>query len=219
MRGWWGAGCAGCVLVLLLISGLVLGGCAARYYRSTEREPELPINQFLQKQLEALPPGWTFSEVDASSIWTDTDFTWARWAVASGFQYKVTLETYRRNQIFEEIHVFWNSFAAKANSRPSPSSVDAGKGYVPKGWVYRPPNADQFEFGCEGGDRGAQTEWCSLILRYEEYIIVLSTPIADYMTLDDLRRLLEVIDQEMADYLKSSTLRSGPRPVPTTLDE
>ena len=191
----------------------------ARYYQSTQREPELPVNQFLRKQFEALPPGWTFHKVDTSNIWTDTDFTWARWAIASGFRYKkVTLETYRRDQISEEIHIFWNSFAAKVNSRPSPLSVNAGKGYVPKGWVYHPPNADQFEFGCEGGDGVAQPEWCSLILRYEEYVIVLSTPIADYMTLEDLRRLLEVIDREMADFLQHSTLHPGPRKVPKSLD-
>ena len=117
---WRRAGCVGCGFVLLL-SGILLGGCAARYYQSTQREPELPINQFLRKQFEVLPPGWTFHKVDASNIWTDTDFTWARWAVASGFRYKVTLETHRRNQISEEIHVFWNPFAAKVNSRPSPS--------------------------------------------------------------------------------------------------
>ena len=213
----WRVGCVLCMLILLL-GGLALGGCVARYYQSTEREPELPVNQFLQKQLEALPPGWTFHKVSASDIWTDTDFTWARWAVASSFQYKITLETYRRNRIYEEIHVFWNSFAARVNSRPSPSSVNAGKGYVPEGWVYHPPNADQFEFGCEGGDGAVQPKWCSLILRYEEYVIVLSTPIAEYMTLEDLRRLLEVIDREMADFLQHSTLRPGPRKVPESLD-
>ena len=217
MSGWRRAGCVGCMLVLLLC-GLILGGCVVRYYQSTQREPELSVNQFLQKQFEVLPPGWTFQKVRASDIWTDTDFTWARWAVASGFQYKVTLETYRRNQIYEEIHVFWNAFAASVNSRPSPSSVNAGKGYVPKGWVYHPPNADQFKFGCEGGDGVARPEWCSLILRYKEYVIVLFTPIAEYMTLEDLRRLLEVIDREMADFLQRTTLRPGPRKVPESLE-
>jgi hypothetical protein len=208
----------GCLIVLLL-SGLALGGCAARYYQSTEREPEIPINQFLRKQLEALPPGWSFQGVDVSDIETDTDFTWARWAIASGFQYKATLETYRRDQISEEIHVFWNPFAARIILSPSPSSVYAGEGYVPKGWSYHPPHASRFEFGCEDGDGIAQPEWCSLILRYDEYVIVFSTPIADYMTLDDLKRVLEVIDQEMSTYLQHSTLRPGPREVPSSLDE
>jgi len=190
-----------------------------RYYQSTEREPEIPINQFLRRQLEALPPGWSSQGVDVSDIETDTDFTWARWAIASGFQYKATLETYRRDRIFEEIHVFWNSFAARLILSPSPSSVDAGEGYIPKGWIYRPPHANRFEFGCDGGDGVIQPEWCSMILRYEEYVIIISTPIADYMTLNDLKRMLEVIDQEMATYLQNSTLRPGPRVVPTSLDE
>jgi len=215
MKRQWSVGCG----LVLLLSGLVLGGYLARYYQSTQREPELPVNQFLRRQLEALPPGWSFHDVNASSIWTDTDFTWARWAVASGFLYKVSSKTYRRNQISEEVHVFWNPFAAKVNSHPSPSSIDAGEGYVPKEWEFRPPNADQFEFGCEGGDGSTQPKWCKVILRYEEYVIVLSTPIADHMTLNDLKQLLEVIDREMADFLQHSTLRPGPRKVPTSLAE
>ncbi len=212
------AGCMGCLIVLLL-SGLALGGCAARYYQSTQREPEIPVNQFLRRQSEALPPGWSFQEEDVSNIETDTDFTWARWAISSGFQYKATLETYGRDRIFEEIHVFWNPFAAKVILSPSPGSVYAGKGYIPESWTYRPPHANRFEFGCEGGDGIAQPEWCSLILRYDEYVIVFSTPIVDYMTLDDLKQVLEVIDQEMYNYLQNSTLRPGPRQVPTSLDE
>ncbi len=216
MRRWWRAGCAGCLLVVLL-GGLILGGCAARFFQSTQREPELPVNRFLRKQLEVLPPGWSFSKVDAKDISTDSDFTWARWAVWTGFEYKASLETSRRNLISEEIHVFRSPFMAKITLSPSPSSVYAGEGYTPEGWAYRPPHANRFEFGCEGGDGVAQPERCSLILRYEEYVIVLSTPIADYMTLEDLKRVLEVIDREMADFLQHSTLQPGPRKVPESL--
>jgi len=210
MREWWRAGCIGCLSVVLL-SMLALGGCAARFFQSTQREPELPVRQLLHRQLEAFPPGWTLGKAD---IWTDTDFTWARWAVAVNFWYK-------DDQIFagEEVHIFRSSFAARITLSPSPPSVSAGKGYVPKGWTYRPPHADRFEFGCKGGDGVSQPEGCSLILRYEEYIVVFATPIGSYMALDDLRRILEVIDREMFDYLESSTLHPGPRSVPTTLDE
>ncbi len=54
-------------------------------------------------------------------------------------------------------------------------------------------------------------------MRYEEYIIVFSTPIASYMTLEDLQRIMAVIDREMANFLTNSTLRLGPRLVPTAL--
>jgi len=210
MSGRWRVGCVGCLLVILLGS-LTLGGCAVRFFQSTYREPELPIRQLLHKQLEAFPQDWTLSDLQ---IQTDSDFTWACWAVTANYNYKRGLDF-----AGEEIHVFRNSFVAKAIPHPSPSSLSAGKGYIPQRWTYRPPHADRFEFGCSGGDGISQPEGCSLILRYEEYIIVFGTPVGSHMTLDDLRRILEVIDREMFDYLESSTLHPGPRSVPTTLEE
>jgi len=203
-------GCYGSLLAVFLI----LGGCTAGYFRSTQREPEIPIKKLFQNQQEVLPPGWTFSGIDASDIQTNTDFSFARWAVGVNYYREFGLVS-----ISEEVHVFWNSFAARVILSPSPSSVYAGEGYIPAGWTYRPPHADRFEFGCNGGDGVAKPEGCSLILRYAEYTIVIGTPIADYMTLDDLQRLLEVIDREMTDFLQHSTLRPGPRRVPRSLDE
>lgn len=215
MKGHWRAGCAGC-LILILLCSLALGDCTLRFFQSMQREPELPIQQLLHRELEAFPSGWTLGKSD---IITDTDFTWAHWAVFVNFNYKNGLRIAEGLKFAgEEIHVFNNSFAARLISYPSPSSLSAGKGYIPKGWTYRPPHAERFEFGCSGGDGLTQPEGCSFILRYAEYIIVFSTPIADYMTLDDLQRVLEVIDQEMTRHLKNSTLRPGPRPVPAALD-
>lgn len=216
MKGRWRAGCVGCLIVVLL-SILALGGCAARFFQSTQREPELPVQQLLHQEFEAFPSGWTLGKSD---IVTDTDFTWARWAVFVNFNYKDGLRVAEGLRFAgEEIHVFDNSFAARVISHPSPPSLSAGKGYTPKGWTYRPPHAERFEFGCSGGDGFAQPDGCSFILRYAEYIIVFSTPIGTYMTLDDLRRILEVIDQEMTHHLENSILGPGPRPVPTALDE
>jgi hypothetical protein len=216
MKRWWRSGYAGCLLVALLCL-LILCGCTACFFYSTQREPEIPVNYLLRKQLEALPPGWSLARgrIDASDIWTDTDFTWARWAVNTNFNYKENPQIF----ISEEIHVFRSSFMARVTLSPSPRSIYAGEGYIPEGWSYRPPHANRFEFGCEGGDGVAQPERCSVLLRYKEYVIVIFTPIADYMTLGDLKRILELIDQEMATYLQNSTLRPGPREVPSSLDE
>jgi len=209
MSGWRSVRCVACLLVIVLGFALA-GGCTSQALRSFQREPELPVHQLLYKQLGALPADWTLEKPD---IWTDTDFTWARWAVVVNFEYKDGSDF-----AGEEIHIFANPFLARITRYPSPSSLSAGEGYMPQGWTYRPPHAQRFEFGCTGGDGANQPEGCSLILRYEEYVIVLSTPIAEYMTLEDLRRLLEVIDREMADFLQHSTLRPGPRKVPESLD-
>lgn len=218
MRQWQRVACIGCLSVILL-GILALGGCTGLFFHSTQREPELPIRQFMQKQLEAFPPDWTVVVGgDMDYIYTDSDFTWASWAVSAGFWYKDDVRISPGiAAAHEEIHVFRSAFMAHITPYPSPFSLSAAEGYIPQGWTYRPPHADRFEFGCEGGDGIAQPEWCGFILRYEEYIIVFSTPIADYMTLEDLQRIMEVIDREMADYLKTSTLRLGPRKVPMAI--
>jgi len=216
MKEWWRIGCVGCLLVVLL-GGLALGGCAVRFFQSTRREPELPVQQLLHKQLEAFPPGWTLGKID---VVTDSDFTWARWAAVVNFWYKDGVRISPGiDYAQEEIHVFRSAFMARVIPHPSPSSLSAAEGYIPQGWSYHPLHADRFEFGCGGGDGFSQPEGCSLILRYEEYTIVFGAPIGDHMTLNDLQRILEVIDREMTNYLQSSTLRSGSRSVPTTLNE
>ncbi len=218
MSKWQRTGCIGCLIVML--SGmLALGGCAMLFLQSTQREPELPIRQFLQRQLEAFPPTWTIViGGDIDYIHTDTDFTWASWAVTAAFWYKDGVRISPGiAEAHEEIHVFRSSFMARITPYPSPSSLSATEGSIPQGWTYRPPHASRFEFGCVGGDSVVQPEWCGFIVRYEEYIIVFSTPIRSYMTLEDLQRVLEVIDREMTNHLKNSTLRSGPRSVPTAI--
>lgn len=215
MKRWQRAAYLGCLIVAF--SGtLALGGCTVLFFHSTQREPELPIQQFLKKQLTAFPSEWVLEE--KTIIWTDTDFTWASWAAVNNFWYKDDVRiSLGIDFAQEEIHVFRSSFMARITPYPSPSSLSAAEGYIPQGWTYRPPHADRFEFGCEGGDGSVQPEGCSFIARYEEYIIVFSTPIASYMTLDDLQRIIEVIDCEMANYLQHSTLRPGSRLVPTAI--
>ncbi len=230
MRKWQRTGRVGCLFVLLL-GILALGGCIAGIFYSTQREPELPIRQFLQRQIETFPSGWYVEESDIV-IWTAADdphgkFTNAPWAVAADFWYKDGVRISKGlATAHEQIFVYKSSFDARTVSYPSEywatyweGWITSGAGYIPQGWSYRPPHADRFEFKCWGGDGIAKPELCSFILRYEEYIIVFDTPIADYMTLDNLQRILEVIDHEMTNHLENSTLRPGPRSVPTALDE
>jgi len=219
MRQWQRMGYIGC-LVIALSGILALGGCTALFFHSTQREPELPIRQFMQKQLEVFPPGWTVVlGGDIDYIHTDSEVTPASWAVSASFWYKDGVRISPGvASVSEEVHVFRSAFAAQIDGwRTMPYSLIIGEIYIPRGWTYRPSHANDFEFGCEGGNGSAHPEWCGFIVRYEEYIIVLTTPITDYMTLEDLQRIMEVIDHEMADYLKRSTLRPGPRLVPTTI--
>lgn len=210
---------------------------------STQREPELPIRLFLRKQIDAFPANWHLEENDIE-LWTSAadpygKFTNAPWAVAVDFWYKPSSVRISKGlaMAHEDIFVYKSTFSAQ--SIPYPSELWAtywgdwlasgnpilsySPGYIPRGWSYRPPHANRFEFRCWGGDSIAKPELCSFILGYEEYIIAFATDMVrdltreDVMTLKDLQQIMEVIDREMADYLKSSTLRPGPRLVPTAI--
>lgn len=230
MKSWQRVGCIGC-FTLIILSLLALGGYAVLFSRSTQREPELPIRQFLQKQVEAFPSTW-YLEEDDIELWTGAadphgKFTNASWAVAADFWYKDGVRISKGlATAHEQIHVYKSPLNARMVSYPSEywatyweGWITPGEGYIPQGWRYRPPHADRFELRCWGGDGIAQPELCSFIVHYEEYIIAFDTPIASYMTLQDLKRVLEVIDREMANYLANSTLRPGQRKVPTLLGE
>jgi len=67
MKGHWRAGCAGC-LILILLCSLALGDCTLRFFQSMQREPELPIQQLLHRELEAFPSGWTLGKSDMTSL-------------------------------------------------------------------------------------------------------------------------------------------------------
>ncbi len=229
MKSWQRAGCIGCFIPIIL-GLLALGGCVMLFSRSTQREPELPVRQFLQEQVEAFPSTWYLDENDIR-LWTGPDdphgkFTNASWAVAADFWYKDGVRISKGlATAHEQIHVYKSSLHARTVSYPSEywatyweGWITPGEGYIPQGWRYRPSHADRFELRCWGGDGIVQPELCGFIVRYEEYLIVFDTPIASYMTLEDLRRILEVIDREMVDFLQHSTLRPGPRKVPESLD-
>jgi len=193
------------LLVILLLVGLTLSGCG----QSMQREPEIPVNRILQVQSEVLPAGWQFRPVDSTNIYTDRDFTWATWMAEAGFYRKRPLE----GSITEEFHVFANS--PMAQSIPASSAeVNYLESYVPGEWSYTPPNAERFEFECTP-EGTYDLEWCEAILRYDEYVIYLTAPIAEYFTLQDFQQLLEVTDQEMTEFLRDSSVRPGPREAPT----
>ena len=192
----------------LLMTALALASCG----QEMQRQPEIPVNHILQKQLEVLPQGWMFEPATSADVWTDTDFTWARWAIAEAF--------YRRDapaaQISEDIHVFVNSSHAQFIGCPSPVCVGISEGYVPDKWTYHPENADGFALGCnKTDDTAAQSEWCRALIRYQEYAIYFGAFIGDHFSLEDFEKLLKVTDQEMTDFLHYSTVRPGPREVPT----
>lgn len=73
---------------------------------------------------------------------------------------------------------------------------------VPEEWSYRSPIADHFRFECGELD-SVPPEWiCETVAQYDEYVSVFGSRLsADYMTLEDLERILVAIDERMALHL------------------
>lgn len=74
---------------------------------------------------------------------------------------------------------------------------------VPEEWSYESPIADRFKFACaEFEILGRVSRFCAAVAQYDEYISVFRTHISpEYMTLEDLERILKAIDERMALYL------------------
>lgn len=76
--------------------------------------------------------------------------------------------------------------------------------HVPDGWTYQTTVADEFKFACARLDMGVvgPPEWrCTSVARYGQYISAFNSALSpDCMSLGDLARVLEAIDEHMAEH-------------------
>ena len=73
---------------------------------------------------------------------------------------------------------------------------------VPEEWSYESPVADRFKFACAELELLSRFRSCKAVAQYGEYISVFRTHVSpEYMTLEDLERVLKAIDERMALYL------------------
>jgi hypothetical protein len=73
---------------------------------------------------------------------------------------------------------------------------------MPEEWSYQSAVADRFRFACGELDSVAPKWTCKAVAQYDEYISVFSTELSpDYMTLEDVERILVAIDERMALHL------------------
>ena len=76
---------------------------------------------------------------------------------------------------------------------------------VPDGWTYQSKVADDLRFACARLDMGpvGPPEWrCTCVARYGEYISTLNSVLSpECMSLGDLARVVEAIDERMAQHL------------------
>lgn len=180
---------------------------------SIQREPKINLTKLFAQQEKALPDLWITEDSRDWQIYTDSDFTWARYAVYMNYDYRV-------DKIRQEIHVFADLFRAKIVNNPSSSGVFLGKYYIPEDWVFKPDYADYYEMGCTHNEKYVEyTRTCKIILRYQEFAFVITTPIRDYMSLENLEDFLSATDQFMHNYLSNSSVVSLKKITLPSIDE
>ena len=77
--------------------------------------------------------------------------------------------------------------------------------------TYESSSADRFRVACAYDTaRSDLAQKCHFIGQYEEYLVWFSTDMSpDYMTYEDLERILQAIDEQIARYLGKETEQSA----------
>jgi hypothetical protein len=76
--------------------------------------------------------------------------------------------------------------------------------YIPSGFDYKSSVADNYQFRCQT-HKPSSVENCQLVGRYGTYIIRFHTFMSPIMTYDDLERMLQAIDNKMAQCLNKDS--------------
>lgn len=110
-------------------------------------------------------------------------------------------EVYRYRNETDAAIAFYSEFLG--NEFPNLREAMITSWAVPEEWSYESSTADRFKFACaefEILDRLSRS--CKAVAQYDEYISVFRTHVSpEYMTLEDLERVLRAIDERMALYL------------------
>lgn len=190
-------------LAMLCLCGALAAGMSA-CWAPRVRTPEIDPAALFRRQAGALSAGRWSGEW---RLWTNPDWTWARWAAVSDLGTDTS-----PTAVAEELHVFSRPLRAMVIA-PSVRSVTADwPKRKPPGWRYRPAYADRFVIGF--GTYEGRQDTCLVLLRYQEYVIVISAEFTETFGSGDLQALLAETDAFMAEFLQGSRLSRGERPVP-----
>jgi hypothetical protein len=110
-------------------------------------------------------------------------------------------DVFRYGDPLEAATVFYGTFLREDFSNRYTTSPWS----VPEGWSYESDAADGFRFACaeiESLDLRRRVMTCLTIAQYGEYVSSFSTTLEpEYMTLEQLKRVLVAIDERMAQQL------------------
>ncbi len=175
---------------------IVVGACSLT--------PTLPPRSFAIDQLllnvSVFPPGWMESAEGPSrpaSAPLGGETSIERIRLSFYVDYGGASEEIHRYSSKEEAnrkYEAWSEFLFAQREYQAPWAV-------PPELPYTNSTADRSHFACteSGGNHS-----CQFLGQYEEYILIFNTFVStDFMTYTDLKRILEAIDERMADYLKT----------------
>jgi hypothetical protein len=110
-------------------------------------------------------------------------------------------DVFRYGDPLEAATVFYGTFLREDFSNRYTTSPWS----VPEGWSYSSDTADGFRFACaeiEPFDLGREVTKCRAVAQYAEYVSTFSTTLEpEYMTLEELERVLVAIDERMKVHL------------------
>jgi hypothetical protein len=110
-------------------------------------------------------------------------------------------DVFRYGNPLEAATVFYGTFLREDFS----NRYTASPWSVPEAWSYQSDTADGFRFACaeiESLDLRRRVMTCLTLAQYAEYVSSFSTTLdPEYMTLEQLERVLVAIDERMAQHL------------------
>ena len=181
------------LLALVLVGEMFISACSTPI-------PATPVRPFTTMDLlidpSDMPEGWEVSENSPSRI---LDYLAGRDPAtaddASGILFLADKPYVPWHETVHDVYRFKTLGVAKHVYE----SFDRGE--TPPGWTYKSPVAKESKFLCHTKKQGLT--YCTWVAYYDEYYVEFAVAlIPGKMSLEDVERIVKIIDEKMAQYLK-----------------
>lgn len=194
------------VLALVVLGGAILIlGCSGETPTRTFNDEDLLVD------LSVFPPGW-YVDIPAES---PVD----RWGSVDGVEIQfradnpvsiVAIHTIHRYRSERDASKWYDRLQSSWFNDNSILSLTPWT--TPDQLPYQSLLANKSRFACHDSNVGGRATICQFMGQYGEYIVIFHTVMTpddmqpqSYMTFTDLRRILEAIDERMAQHLKDGS--------------
>jgi hypothetical protein len=182
-------------LAALLACLTLVSSCAVMYLRPKTREEPVCIEN-LVVDVSVLPEGWALGfgpthPPQGKRLKDELEGVFVQFDRGSAAPVALHMVLKYRNDLQAAV-----SFCTTDEFEERDSTL--GSWAEPNEWLYRSTVADRFRFACAETEIWQRAVICTAVAQYDEYVSVFRTPVSPYyMTLGDLERILEAIDERM----------------------